>query len=486
MCGIVGVINPTTAAHEKFFEQALIVDQLRGFHSTGAYAVTAKEVLWHKAAVIGTVFVGQPEFRGMLATKGLLALVGHNRWATQGDVNKRNAHPFHHGDITLVHNGTLREDAPGVKKDQFGTDSEGIAYALSRPDATAEAVLGQLSGAFALVWHDLHDNCVRMIRNDDRPLWLVKCKWTDTLLFASEPKMIEWLAARNRIDLEGAPTQIAKDTLYRFDLNRPLGADRIKPHIKQVQLRPTYDYYSGYGVGTNWARGYRRTKWEEEEDFPAKRKEHAGPANRQPAALLTAPRIRETVMSPAERDEFLKAAGTVMHEEIVCSVLSTTLDRNNTFTIEAVYDQCGPGVEVEADVVTYNIKAPLSSKAALQDAAYICGKVINARKIDGRPVIILNPRTVWIADSSWKSIYEGEDVVRAVLGENKPVLMLPGPGGQMIVDTKWKELTADGCASCGVRINSREAELLEWVGDKPLCHHCAEDDEAVAKVAQIH
>lgn len=477
MCGIVGVINPTTLAHEKWFTQALIVDQLRGFHSTGAFAVFKDEVQWHKDAVLGTHFVEQEGFKGLLRTRSPLAYVGHNRWATMGEVNEDNAHPFHHNPITLVHNGTLRTEAPGVSATQFGTDSEGIAYALSQPDAVPDNVLNELSGAFVLVWHDLDDNCLRMARNDERTLYVAKCKGHDTLLFASEALMIEWLAARNNIELEARPYALLSGQLYRFDLNKTVPAERIRPYIKKLNLKPKYSSTAWEYSDYYWGRSKK------------KKNNYMPPASSAVVHQLPAPTKppRESTLDDKERDEFLAHHKMELGEEIVCSVLDVTLAANNTFTVDAVYDTYTDAGE--PDVVVYNVRAPLSHKHALDSATYICGKVVGVRNIDGHPTVVLNPSTVWIADSKWDTIYSAVDsqITKKSTGKKEAVSGgLRGPGGTYVSDARWNDLTSCGCSACGTKFDRREAELIEWIGTRPLCHHCSVDDGVVARLAVKH
>ena len=116
MCGIVGIIsaysNGFSANESAAFTDMLVMDTVRGFDSTGAMAITNVGNLdMLKAALTGSTFVKAPEyssFKSNLLCDGLMAF-GHNRAATRGTVNDRNAHPFLVNDnkICLLQNGTL-------------------------------------------------------------------------------------------------------------------------------------------------------------------------------------------------------------------------------------------------------------------------------------------------------------------------------------------------------------------------------------------
>jgi hypothetical protein len=118
-------------------------------------------------------------------------LVGHNRKATQGSINSINAHPFHSGNIVLVHNGTLRGDH---KKDYAPVDVDSHALAIAFDEQGAENVIPKINGAFALIWWDVSKNRLFAVRNDERPLSIVE---TDEFyVVLSEPWMAMQLLAR--------------------------------------------------------------------------------------------------------------------------------------------------------------------------------------------------------------------------------------------------------------------------------------------------
>jgi hypothetical protein len=59
-----------------------------------------------------------------------------------------------------------------------------------------------LRGAFALVWYDDIDESLNFARNNDRTLFLATIKNSQSILYASEKGMIEWLAQRNSIEID--------------------------------------------------------------------------------------------------------------------------------------------------------------------------------------------------------------------------------------------------------------------------------------------
>lgn len=236
MCGIVGVIsrrnNGLYGNDLDLFEQALVIDTLRGKDSTGAF--TGLRNKQAKAIKHGSVphemFKTKQwnEFRGDAVSSGKF-VIGHNRAATRGEVSTDNAHPFVEENIILVHNGTLWGNNEKELTDKaVAVDSNSIAHALvvEKP----EVVIPKIKGAFALIWFNTETQKLHMIRNEERPLWLLVTP--DIYMVASEPWMIaspyQRQGGRQKI---GQCVEIEPGDLYTFDEKGMLD-------IKEIELRP--------------------------------------------------------------------------------------------------------------------------------------------------------------------------------------------------------------------------------------------------------
>lgn len=198
MCGIVGYVNLSHALGvqpklERYLTNALIVDTLRGWDSTGvAFIKKNGEVDQYKRALSGTDFVFLRKYNKLVKnTNAPLAVIGHNRSATSGKVTDQNSHPFKVNHITLVHNGTLDlwEAGTGAPLNKFDVDSQEIAWALATKDT--KQVLESLNGAFALVWYNSKDNTINFARNDKRPFCIASTESDEQLFFASTEEIIK-------------------------------------------------------------------------------------------------------------------------------------------------------------------------------------------------------------------------------------------------------------------------------------------------------
>lgn len=199
MCGLVGYVitdqkvsQIEASRYQKYFGKALYIDTLRGSDSTGVARIDTDWVAdTYKKAMPGYDYLEHGLAQQFMneGSQYITALLGHNRAATAGAVNAVNAHPFTHGSITLMHNGTL-DTCAGVGN-KFDVDSENICYALSKLDDEKEivALLEELDGAFALVWYDQDKRTVNFARNDKRPLSFQETGhgW----LYASEAWMLQ-------------------------------------------------------------------------------------------------------------------------------------------------------------------------------------------------------------------------------------------------------------------------------------------------------
>lgn len=193
------MVGKITKNEKKMFRTLLIMDTVRGEHSTGVVIVNDKGV--------PSIFkqVGNPYelFDSMKYNSGIngvcSALIGHNRYATKGAVNKVNAHPFNHGDISGSHNGTLTKQWLLPDSSKFNVDSENIIYTLNKEGV--KDTIKKLCGAYALTWHNAKDNTVNMVRNEERPLCMSYSKDRKTIFWASEAWMLHVSSDKTGVEI---------------------------------------------------------------------------------------------------------------------------------------------------------------------------------------------------------------------------------------------------------------------------------------------
>lgn len=202
MCGLVGVAGNIPLQIDKIFKTLLVLDTLRGEDSTGvAFIHKDRANPLSIAKVIGdpfALFETNAYSRGI--AKPNRVIIGHNRYATQGKVNRANAHPFEYGDIVGAHNGTLNNKH--VLKDgyHFDVDSQALINHIDKEGI--ESAIKGLNGAWALTWWDQGKSTMNFLRNDQRPLYLCESEDSKTVLWASEAWMLEIACAKQNLKIK--------------------------------------------------------------------------------------------------------------------------------------------------------------------------------------------------------------------------------------------------------------------------------------------
>lgn len=220
MCGLVGMAGRPFDADRKAFRTMLMFDYERGKDSTGVAVVNDKKELILEKSLGHPVhlFDEHPDNwteTGVWKKANCRVFIGHNRAATKGKVTKANAHPFHHDTVVGAHNGTLVSTYPLENGHKFDVDSEAIFYNLNK--YSADSVIGDIHGAYALTWFDFQDNMLKIIRNDKRPLYWCRREDGDVIFWASEEWMLLVALSKNNIK-HTKPQMFDEDTLYTLSL----------------------------------------------------------------------------------------------------------------------------------------------------------------------------------------------------------------------------------------------------------------------------
>ena len=270
MCGIVGVIAKNRSlsdADVDNFRKLLLVDQLRGEDSTGVlYVFREKKNMCKigvlKQAVPANVFINTEAFNNILAQKDLIALIGHNRFATVGSIDDTTAHPFTRGNVRLVHNGTLTagwQAKLGVT--DAVVDSDAIAAAIDREGFAA--IEPSIWGAYSLVWHDVRDNTINMCRNTQRPMSFLDT--TTSYMISSEAAILDLVVDRRNMK-NNKIVDVPTYTHRKFKIYKGSVVIEDTNIFKAKQE----DLYDGYGYsrstwksGQVWCSVARKYVWPE-------------------------------------------------------------------------------------------------------------------------------------------------------------------------------------------------------------------------------
>lgn len=489
MCGIVGFITKKDSKslsrdRSDFFRQALVIDTLRGDDSTGVVAVGHDPLYkdrqdlraWYlKELGNGANFVESKEYHDEFGTVGdYRCLVGHNRAATRGAVDQANAHPFQHGPITLVHNGTLTSTwtlpEPMNNLKNVDVDSEAICYNLANYDA--EEVIENLDGAFTLVWHDARDDSINMIRNDERPMHLAAGQNNDTVFFMSEAEMLALL--NKRIGLGVNHIYRPKPGLM---MRWMPDTAPTAPLTKKLDL---YEYSYRGGNNTNYYNGnynYNNYKNANTDLKPNVHRANNSYQNFNAAfeenRVMVGGSLRRI---PSPLQEQLLSKNYLVEDRLVFTPESSVPSTNEAVRSEVVMGT----VEDGTPTIIYNA---LQNSSNAMNKKWIV-RPIGIKKLPGDMGHLLVAKHVTSHPEyyePYKKLLNGvaapnNDTSRFPLALVKEGTTYEGPDGNKITAQDLQLMLIDGCTQCAMGLSIADAQDIVWTSQKePLCWDCQEE-----------
>lgn len=259
MCGLWGMasINTLTVKHDNFLKYLGVLSSTRGLHSTGVSSINIKKDIFDYSIIKKqkdpTTFMKDHKTQVVAGVNNIF--LGHNRYATVGEIDEESAHPFlidkEKNFIIGTHNGTL---TGYLKRDEdFLSDSHKFYTNVGKQGLKKTLdTLGDNS-AYCLVYVEEIEGRpdIKMFRNEQRSLFIGMTEDNKTVVWASEKRFLEAANFMSPIDL-GQIISLKTNTLVRFDMTGEkvklvttenyLAEDKIKSHEKK---------HRNIGVGSN-------------------------------------------------------------------------------------------------------------------------------------------------------------------------------------------------------------------------------------------
>ena len=467
MCGIVLIVGSDIDYKLKnVFKDLLILDTIRGVHSTGVLSVSKGKTNVLKKAVDGVTFTDMKRFdKFMVRAVNPTLLLGHNRAATAGRVSDTNAHPFSDGDTHLVHNGTLKGYSSLYNSKETDVDSEAICFDVEKNGILK--TVSKLDGAFALATYNEKSQVFSVIRNKERPLWGANVKGKDAIIFASESAFITAAANRNGVELAEEPWFLKEQSLIEFHLDD-------KTNVSGLYITDDVEFYKRpvYKSTNNW-RSQQRKK--DQTVIPFKKKD--GVTTTTMTTTLQDSSRKERLANTSNK---LATLGLVLSQTIVAQVEEFKFfhkqkgpDGTGTVTL-SWFDSDDAHKVVKMQSFTIKHKEFLK----LKDDFVWC-KVVGVTERDigkeGKsahcPIVTVGKiLTNKDHDEFWSLFKYDSDQIEEESNTKQITL-----DGKPCSENEFKVGVKNGCGVCSSSIPSADHSSITWVMNEPMCKGCTNE-----------
>lgn len=491
MCGIIGVASTEGSKNRidriNFMKIGLDIDSWRGWESTGMALIpeASKEApIVYKRALNGRDFIQLRKVEKYLDDMDKYSVViGHNRAATvgRGNIIDHNAHPFQYGNITLVHNGHIRNthELPGAQSgSQCLVDSAHVAYSM---DANGELeTLSLVDGGFVFVWWNSETNTLNIARNTERPLYMAFAAKENTFYWASE--LTELLHLLKEVDIDEDVGILFPKAWIWYQFNIKNLREYTKTPFAKRQGRH-HSQKTIYPVGVPGLE-----EWSSEELEEMERTQLLAEVNTVGRRLTSksdsdeVEEIRQTVANQRLKD--IKASGVPTSRKRIararaelknlgiefnamksCTPMSWTQYKNQTNLGSVLARTKSEGLLVEVLQVR---DEDYRDYHRIGNLLVDCVNVRNGPHNDVRVIGVVSSRM-----AAYAARKKAEEAETSSPGGGSIERIYEGPGGQKISLARFLELTTNGCGACSGDISAVQHKSVFWMLDSPICETCS-------------
>jgi predicted glutamine amidotransferase len=437
MCGQSGLMitNTTSVSELEIARRLMILNVLRGEHSAGMFdymphAEKNKQFSFTKSVehpfdFILDVFDAQS--KGRWKTSRPVILATHCRYATKGELKTENAHPFRHGKIIGMHNGTIKKEF--LSSEKFKTDSEAFFFNLDRYGL--EESLKEIQNkeaAYAFVWLNTKERTLNFIRNSKRPL-------SYTMLYNSKFGLV-WSseAAHLKVGISSVNSSMASSnpTSFKEMVHYSISVDAKEIAFNEVDYTHLKDTEFTHLLGA----GYYDSVWDSSSNSWV------------PKGTVQA--VSDSLAPEEVLKRYAKSA----------SPIQTELSNKWDIAFSGFY-----------------------SAAALQHIKYLRERVANGKKekekeayknADSKPYEkkIVTATMDSASNGGKDDVIPFNDAVRLGDSAGEEVFMFGPYYAKEASRARYVQLLREGCQNCMAK--SRINEAIVWLNDKEyVCHECA-------------